>query len=73
MQKLTVAVLAVTLAGTASAADWRSLRIDGSGEAAFAKSVAVFQEELSPAHRYVFESALQDIWIQGATRRSTAA
>ena len=33
MLKLTVAVLAVALAGTASAAGWRSLRVDGSSEA----------------------------------------
>ncbi len=68
MPKRTIAVLAVVLVGTASAADWRSLRIDGSSEATFTQSVGVFQEELAPAHRYVFESALQDIWIQGTQR-----
>lgn len=65
MLKLTVAVLAVGLAGTASAAGWRSLRVDGSSEASFAESVAAFQQKLSPARRLVFDLALQDIWIQG--------
>ena len=43
MLKLTVAVLAVALAGTASAAGWRSLRIDGSSDASFTTSLAAFQ------------------------------
>jgi uncharacterized membrane protein len=64
MQKLTIAVLAFALAGTAGAAGWRTLRIDGSSEAAVTKSVAAFQQTLSPARRQVFEEALQDIWIQ---------
>ena len=45
MLKLTVAVLAVALAGTASAAGWRSLRVDASSEAAFEQSLAVFKDE----------------------------
>jgi hypothetical protein len=65
MPKLTVAVLAVALAGTASAAGWKSLRVDGSSEAAFAQSLAEFREELSPARRYAFGEALKDIWVQG--------
>lgn len=65
MLKLTVTLLAVVLAGTASAGGWRSLRIDGSSEASFAKSVDAFTEELSPARRYVFLRALQDVWAQG--------
>jgi len=36
MQKLTVVVLALAFAGTASAAGWRDLRVDGSSEEAFA-------------------------------------
>jgi len=64
MLKLTVAVLAVTLA-TSAAAGWRGLRIDGSSEEAFAKSLDEFKDKLSPAHRYVFGEALKDIWIQG--------
>jgi hypothetical protein len=65
MLRLTFAVLAIALAGSASAAGWRSLRIDASSEASFSESVAVFQEKLSPVRRYVFASALQDIWAMG--------
>ena len=64
MWKLPVAVLAVALAGNA-AAGWRGLRVDGSSEAAFAKSLEEFKEKLSPAHRYVLGEALKDIWLQG--------
>jgi hypothetical protein len=63
--KLTVAVLAVALAGTASAAKWKDLRVDGSSEEAFAQSLEAFKEELSPARRYVFGEALKDIWLEG--------
>ena len=66
MLRLTVAVLAVALAGTASAAKWKDLRVDGSSEDAFAQSLAAFKEELSPARRYAFGEALKDIWVQGA-------
>jgi hypothetical protein len=65
MLKLTVAVLAVALAGSASAAGWRSLRIDGSSAQAFEKSAEAFQDKLSPARRYVFNEALKDIWSEG--------
>ena len=65
MLKLTVAMLAVALAGTASAAGWRSLRVDGSSEEGFTKSVAAFESKLSPARHYVFALALQDLWVQG--------
>ena len=65
MQKLTVAVLALALAGTASAGGWRNLRIDGSSEAAFAESMEAFKEKLPRAQRYVFVLAMQDIWVQG--------
>jgi hypothetical protein len=64
MLKLTVAVLAVALAGTASAG-WRSMRLEASDEASFTKSVAVFKAKLSPARRVVFEEALNDIWVKG--------
>jgi hypothetical protein len=66
MLKLTVAVLAVALAGSASAAGWRSLRVDGSSDEAFAKSLEAFKEKMSPARVYVFGEALKDIWTQGA-------
>lgn len=65
MLKLTMAVVAVALAGTASAAKWRDLRVDGSTEEAFAQSLAEFKESLSPARRYAFGEALKDIWAQG--------
>jgi hypothetical protein len=65
MLKLTVAVLTLALAGTASAGGWRSLRIDGSSEASFAESVAAFKEKLPLSRRYAFAWALQDIWVQG--------
>lgn len=66
MLKLAVVVLAVALAGTASAAGWKSLRVDGSSEEAFAQSMEAFKDKLSPARRYVFGEALKDIWVQGA-------
>ena len=67
MPKLTVVVLAVAFAGTASAAGWRDLRVDGSSEEAFARSMTEFKDELSLRREYVFGEALKDIWIQGAT------
>lgn len=66
MPKLTVAVLAVVIACSASAAGWRSLRIDGSSEASFESSVAAMKEKLSPGRRYAFTMALQDVWVRGA-------
>ena len=66
MVKLTVTLFAVALAGSASAAGWRSLRVDGSSEASFATSVAEFQDRLSPARYQVFLMALKDVWEQGA-------
>jgi hypothetical protein len=71
MLKLTVAVLAVVLAGTAGAAGWRSLRIDAADEPAFAESLATFEQKLSPSRRYAFTLALQEIWIQ-RTRKANA-
>ena len=65
MLKLTVAVLAVALAGTASAAGWRSLRLDGQSEAGFDQSLAEFREKLTNGRRYAFTLALYDIWDQG--------
>ena len=71
MLKITVAVLAVALAGTASAG-WRSLRVDASSEANFNRSVAEFKAEL-PAVRYqLLLLALEDIWEQG-TKTAEAA
>jgi hypothetical protein len=65
MVKLTIAVLAFALTSTATAGGWRSLRIDGSSEAGFEKSLAEFREKLTNGRRYAFTLALQDIWYQG--------
>ena len=65
MLKLTFAVLAIALASTAGAAGWRDLKIDGSSEAAFQKSLAAFNEELSRERHQVFTAALMDIWLKG--------
>ena len=65
MLKLVVAVFAIALAGTAGAAGWRDLKIDGSSEAAFRRSLEAFNEELSPERHQVFTAALMDIWVQG--------
>ena len=64
MLKLTVAVFAIALAGTA-AAEWRDLKIDGSSEATFQQSLEAFNKELSPERHKVFTAALMDIWLQG--------
>jgi hypothetical protein len=48
------------------------LRLDGTSEDGFSKSVAAFQQKLTPARRYVFALALEDIWNQG-TRSAKAA
>ena len=53
MLKLTIVTVAFALAGTASAAGWKSLTVDGSSEEAFAQSLAVFKKELAPARRVV--------------------
>jgi len=68
MLKLILAVLAVMLASTASAAGWRHLRIDASNETAFKESVAAFEAKLSPSRRVAFARSLQDVWIEGTQR-----
>ena len=68
MLKLTVATLAIVLAGTASAAGWRKLQIDASSEAAFNQSGATFQKKLSPSRRAAFGGSLRDIEEEGKTR-----
>ena len=66
MLKLTVAVLAVALAGTASAAGWRDLRIDASSAASYSESIATFQQKLTPSRRIAFARSLQDVWLRGS-------
>ena len=68
MLKVIYAVLAVALAGSASAAGWRKLQIDASSEAAFDQSVATFQKKLSPSRRAAFTASLQDIQLEGTKR-----
>jgi hypothetical protein len=57
-------VLAVVLAGSATAAGWRELRVDGSSKEAFAQSLEAFKDKLSPAREYVLGEALKDLWAQ---------
>jgi uncharacterized membrane protein len=66
--KITLAVVALALAGTASAGGWRKLSIDASSEAAFKESVATFQDKLSPSRRVAFDQSLQDIRNAGMER-----
>jgi hypothetical protein len=66
MLKITLAVLAVALAGTASAAGWRSMRIDASSEATFDASVSALRDKLPKVRREVLDLALIDIWVEGA-------
>jgi hypothetical protein len=66
MLKVTLAVLAVALAGTASAAGWRSMRLDASSEADFTASVCALRDKLPETRRHVLDLALNDIWVQGA-------
>jgi hypothetical protein len=66
MLKVTLAVLAVALAGSASAAGWRSMRIDASSEADFTASVSALRDKLPEVRRHVLDLALNDIWVQGA-------
>jgi len=68
MLRITVAVLALALAGTASAAGWRKLQIDASSEASFIESVVTLQEKLTPSRRVAFERSLRDIWRERAER-----
>jgi hypothetical protein len=65
MLKLTIAIVAVALAGAAAASGWRSTRIDASSDAAFEQSLTALHKELSRARRYVFRAALEDVWVQG--------
>jgi hypothetical protein len=69
--KVTVAMVVLALAGSASAAGERSLRIDASSGAAFKQSLAAFKDELSPGQREAFGEALKDIWIAGTQDADT--
>ena len=60
-------MLSLVLAGTASAAGWRDLRIDASSAASYSESIATFQQKLTPSRRIAFVRSLQDIWLHGTT------
>ena len=64
MLKATFALLAIVLAGNASAG-WRSLRIDASTEESFKASVALLQDKLTPGRRAAFDRSLVDVWTEG--------
>jgi hypothetical protein len=70
--KILIGVLAAALVGSASAGGWRDLRVDGSSEEAFEKSLEAFKEKLSSAREYVFGEALKDIWNQGVKAAEVA-
>jgi hypothetical protein len=72
MLKLAMAVVSLALVGSASAAGWRSLRVDASSEAAFEQSLAEFKDKLSPAREHVFGEALKDIWLKGSQAAEAA-
>ena len=59
-------MLSLVLAGTASAAGWRDLRIDASSAANYSESIATFQQKLSPSRRIAFARSLHDIWLRGS-------
>lgn len=63
MWKLTIYIAAIVLAGCASTSGWRALRIDGSNQSSFEESVALFQQELSPKRRDLFEISLVAVWL----------
>jgi hypothetical protein len=65
MLKLTVGMLALAVATSASAAGWRSMRIDASSEASFNASVTALKEKLPAVRKAVFERSLNDIWVKG--------
>jgi hypothetical protein len=62
MLKLTVAVLAVALVGSASAQEWR---LDASSHRAFKRSLEAAKVELSPENTQILGAALKHIWYEG--------
>ncbi|HVJ30277.1 MAG TPA: hypothetical protein VNA66_08230, partial [Gammaproteobacteria bacterium] len=69
MLKLTVAVLAVAIVGSASAEGWR---LDAGSQRAFKRSLEAAKDELSPAAVQMLGGALKHIWTEG-TRAAEAA
>jgi hypothetical protein len=62
MFKLTVAVLAVALVGSASAEEWR---LDAGSPRAFKQSLEAAKDELSPESIQMLGGALKYIWNEG--------
>lgn len=72
MTKITAALLAIAIAGTANAAGWRSMRIDASSEAGFNASITALKDRLPRVRKAVLERSLKDIWETG-TQAAAAA
>ena len=66
MVRILTCTAAIVLAGCASMGEWRTLNIDGSSDAAFARSVAIMNDELPYTHRQMLSLALVDIVRGGA-------
>ena len=62
MLKLTVAVLAIALVGSASAEGWR---LGAGSHRAFKRSLEAAKDELSPANIQMLGGALKHIWDEG--------
>ena len=71
MLKLTVAIMAIGLLGSAGADAWPSLRIDAGSQRAFKRSLELAKEQLSPADQRMLGGALKQIWHEG-TRSAQA-
>ena len=74
MLKLTVAVLAIALAGTASADEWSSLRIDASSNAAFERFALTAFTRRVVAQSNVRRSGewhSRNIWLAGTEAAET--
>lgn len=62
MLKLTIAIVAIALAGSASAQGWR---LDAGSHRAFKRSLEAAKDELSPENVELLAGALKHIWAEG--------
>ena len=69
MLKLTVAVFAIALVGSAGADEWR---IDASSHRDFKRSLEAAKEQLSPENLEMLGGALKHIWNEGARAAEAA-
>jgi hypothetical protein len=60
-------IVVIAVPSVCSAARWHALRIDGSTEAAFERSVGSLQERLTKRRRAKLEAALAIIWFRQAS------